>query len=130
MLLQRKRESHTGSVAVPGLQAPDAWLHSPFDAVGSSHHPFVVNEGPSTHVFIFHTEAHLPGPVAAHVIVLRPPGLATNFRNKMPRRCSDHPEEDRKDRDQDAPGHVHQAANPGLVPISETGEKGSGRSQR
>lgn len=56
--------------------------HSPLDAVGSSHHPAGVNEGPSTHVLILYSEAHLPGPMAGHVQILRPPGFPTSFRDK------------------------------------------------
>lgn len=37
------------------------------DAVGSSHYPVEVNEGPSTYVLIFQPEAHLPGPMADHI---------------------------------------------------------------
>ena len=65
-------------VSRPWTQGP----HSPLDAVGSSHHPAEINEGPSTYVFIFQPEAHLPGPMSGHVQIFRPPGSATNFRNK------------------------------------------------
>ena len=67
------------------------------DAVGSSHHPFEVNEGPSTHVLISHSEAHFPGPMARQVQILRPPRLATSFRNSVPGRYSGHTEEAKDD---------------------------------
>lgn len=54
--------------------------HSPLDAVSCRDHPVDINEGPSTHVLILYAKAHFPGPMAALLQVVWPPGLATNFR--------------------------------------------------